>query len=304
VDGVSPAEHFFKYNVWMAMIDLNEVKEGSAFSNYPFVSVEASNLFSWRRCDYFDAESGLHLDESIRKLVAEQTGQKLDEKGSVLLLTNLRCFGFVFNPVSVYYCLNEGGSQLQAVVLEVSNTPWLQKRMYVLPFFDHDGSSEFYQSKWRKDFHVSPFFDVFYNYDWTLNFPGDRISLRAVSTRRVESEPEEIGQRKGEDWQQQLGTAPTKHLPLDHQDGPKTFVAGLNLSRTSSWRVILKQPLLTFSIVLYIHVHAFIVMVRKGCEQKRTPDNAPGLGLLDALRHIFIFTVASLVELVRFPFKN
>ncbi|GBG24148.1 Sphingolipid C9-methyltransferase [Hondaea fermentalgiana] len=214
------------------------------------------------------------------------------------------------------------GTALEAAVLEVSNTPWLQKRMYVLPFFDDDDDDckhkddlnekkRVWRSKWKKDFHVSPFFDVFFNYEWVLNLPREHINIRALSTRR---DPETDGAdeapaRKDEPWTQVVGTAPTDLLQKrnaseqgDEESESRTFIVNLNLQRASAserWRQLLHQPLMTFSIVLYIHVHAFIVMVRKGCAQKLTPRNAPGLGLGDAARHLLIFTIAGLAGIWR-----
>ena len=51
----------------------------------------------------------------------------------VRLLTNLRYWGHCFNPISVYYCFERDAEKPVAAVLEVTNTPWGQRHMYVVP---------------------------------------------------------------------------------------------------------------------------------------------------------------------------
>ena len=70
------------------------------------------------------------------------------------LLTNLRCLGHLFNPVSFYYCFDRAGEGLQAVVAEVTNTPWGERHAYVLGVRSEDGGV---RERVDKVFHVSPF---------------------------------------------------------------------------------------------------------------------------------------------------
>ena len=52
--------------------------------------------------------------------------------GPIRLLTHLRYFGYGFNPVSFYYCFDSGGTAVETIVAEVSNTPWGERHCYVL----------------------------------------------------------------------------------------------------------------------------------------------------------------------------
>ena len=70
------------------------------------------------------------------------------------LLTNLRCLGHLFNPVSFYYCFDRAGEELEAVVAEVTNTPWGERHAYVLGVRGTDGGV---RERVDKVFHVSPF---------------------------------------------------------------------------------------------------------------------------------------------------
>jgi len=97
------------------------------------------------------ARPSLSLDRCVRDLVAEKTGRR--PEGAIRLLTHLAYYGWCFNPASFYYCFDREG-ELEAVVTEVSNTPWLERYCYVLDrrasIFKEDALS------WRapKAFHV------------------------------------------------------------------------------------------------------------------------------------------------------
>ncbi|MBP0450726.1 DUF1365 domain-containing protein [Kitasatospora sp. RG8] len=90
-------------------------------------------------------------------------------RGRVLMLTQARSLGYVFNPLTVYWCHDEAGRPL-CTVAEVHNTHGGRHR-YLLPP-DPDGRSET-----PKDFHVSPFFPVDGRYRMVLPEPGERLGL-------------------------------------------------------------------------------------------------------------------------------
>ena len=74
------------------------------------------------------------LKTSVQQLVREHTGKTPD--GPIRLLTHLSYFGYCQNPVSFYYCFSADGETLETVVAEVTNTPWGERRCYVLPASD------------------------------------------------------------------------------------------------------------------------------------------------------------------------
>ena len=79
-----------------------------------------------RRADYL-GDPERPLDESVRELVAERTGRR--PEGPVRVLAAVRTLGYLFNPVGFYFC---GEDPVQAVVAEVTNTPWGERHCYVL----------------------------------------------------------------------------------------------------------------------------------------------------------------------------
>jgi DUF1365 family protein len=92
--------------------------------------------------------------------------------GPVRLLTFPRLWGFVFNPLSIYYCHDATG-RLGAVLYEVSNT-FGESHGYLLPVEEEDGAV--HQSA-DKIFHVSPFIEMDCRYRFGLNRPGEKLTV-------------------------------------------------------------------------------------------------------------------------------
>jgi hypothetical protein len=92
----------------------------------------------------------------------------------VRLLTQLRTAGWLFNPVSLYYCFDEDGS-LAALVTDVSNTPWGERHAYVLPV---DAAARPLRLRTPKRFHVSPFLPMELEHVFHVREPGRRLALR------------------------------------------------------------------------------------------------------------------------------
>ncbi len=128
--------------------------------------------------------------EKVLRLVAQKTNNKFKpsrESHRVMILTHLCYYGYNFNPVSFYYVVDKKSNEIEAVVGEVSNTPWTEMYCYVLHPESIDNvttkseSSELFTKiaySFPKEFHVSPFMEMDYWYDWTfLGVPGAPRSL-------------------------------------------------------------------------------------------------------------------------------
>ena len=134
----------------------------------------------FRRRDFFDGRPG-PLGDAVRDLVEERLGRRPD--GPVYLLAHLRTFGWLFNPLAVYYCWSTDGHALDALVLEVTNTPWGERHWYVVDARVVTGAHVV-----SKALHVSPFLpmDVDYQLSWTA--PRDTLRLDiAVAARAKRS---------------------------------------------------------------------------------------------------------------------
>lgn len=177
-----PRRHAFRYRLFMVYLDLAELDE--VFRGRWLWSTRPGRRLVLARFDRRDhlGDQARPLDEAVRALVAERTGQR--PAGPIRLLTQLRYFGYVFNPVSFYYCFDNAGRTLQAVVAEVNNTPWGERHCYVLPQREPQAPRLCAQSD--KAMHVSPFQPMALRYDWQLHTPGETLAvhmaLRDVDT--------------------------------------------------------------------------------------------------------------------------
>ena len=123
----TPVRHEFKYRIFLVYLDLSELDE--VFRGRWLWSTRRPTIAWFRRADHF-GDPSQSLDESVRSLVQQRTG--VWPTGPVRLLTHLRYFGYVMNPVSFFYCFKADGTELQNVVAEVHNTPWNERHCYVL----------------------------------------------------------------------------------------------------------------------------------------------------------------------------
>ena len=162
----APVEHDFTYRHSMVLLDLAELPE--LFDGHPLYSARGIALARFRRGDHM-GDPQRPLDACVRDLVEERTGTR--PQGPVRLLTTLRMLGHSFNPVSFYYCYEAGGQRVQAVVAQVTNTPWRETHCYVLR---RDGFSVMRDTV-DKVFHVSPFMGMEGRYDWRVTEPDGRL---------------------------------------------------------------------------------------------------------------------------------
>ncbi len=167
-----PHDHHFSYKLFMMYLDLDELPE--LFDPFMFWSADKFNLAYFNRKDHM-GDPAQSLKQSVFDLVLEQTGIQLN--GPVRLLTNLRYFGYGFNPVSFFYCFTEDGNDIVAIVAEVNNTPWGEQYCYVFPDTDNQGSKKKHRYELEKSFHVSPFNPMDQHYKWSITSPQQQLSV-------------------------------------------------------------------------------------------------------------------------------
>ena len=164
--------HRFRYHVFMTLLDLDEL---------PALQ-DRLRLFGHNRLRAVTLRDDDHLfatGEGLRadlRRTAQEAGYALPE-GRVELLTHCRVLGYVFNPVSFYYCYGPDGD-LQLTVAEVNNT-YGDRHSYVLP-----GATPPFEWQTKKVMHVSPFFEPDAGtYRWDLAPPGRRVEVGVDLTR-------------------------------------------------------------------------------------------------------------------------
>ena len=156
-----PKVHRFRYRVVSWLFDLDEL--GQLDGRLKLFSRSRFNLFSFYDSDYGDGSNSA-LKEQINQLLEEY---HLPAADKVQLLCYPRVMGYVFNPLSVYYCFFAG--KLMATVYEVSNT-FEERHRYVIAAVkgaaDNSRTIKNYQTA-NKQMHVSPFFerDCYYRFD-------------------------------------------------------------------------------------------------------------------------------------------
>ncbi len=176
----APVRNDFRYRVFLLYLDLAELP--GLFDPYPLWSARGPSFAWFRRGDYH-GNPAFPLGRAVRDLVERRLGSR--PEGPVRLLTNLRYGGYVFNPVSFYYCFDRDDRRIEAIVAEITNTPWKERHAYV--FGDRGNLAS--HPAWRryrfpKEFHVSPFLDMAIEYDWRFREPGESIAVHMIDRER------------------------------------------------------------------------------------------------------------------------
>lgn len=162
---VRPRVHGFRYRLFWLLLDLDRLDEAAAETR--LFSIGRFNLLSFQPRDHGD-KSGASLLMQVRSDLDEAGIDDAD--GPIRLLTMPRLLGFVFNPISVYYCHRADGG-LAAVVYEVSST-FGERRSYVLRA---DGDR--FEQRCDKTLHVSPFMRMNMTYAFRGHDPAERLTL-------------------------------------------------------------------------------------------------------------------------------
>ena len=188
-------------------------------------------IVSFRRSDYH-GDPQVDLEDAVRLTLLEKTGRSF--KGPIRLLTNLRYFGYCFNPVSFYYCFNEADDKVEAIMAEVTNTPWKERYAYVIEKQDQTNNKPRLVASPKKQLHVSPFWGMDHDYDWSFSQPESNLSV----------------------------------YMRNFKEDKMVFDVALNLKRKvfsnrSLFKAILRFPLITLMVVYRIHWQAFILYIKR-----------------------------------------
>lgn len=232
----SPKQHEFEYQVFMMYLDTREIEQ--VFSLSPFWSLKHFAPAQFKRRDFHIDKNHTHtnvhneipsIDACVRASVYSATGIALT--GPIRMLVNLRYWGFNMNPISTYYCFDDEGEKVVAILAEVHNTPWKQRHAYVLTC---NPSTNKQHLRFKKQFHVSPFNPIQMDYQWHSTTPTKNLALHL------------------ENW----------------QDDEKVMDATMTLSRedinsTALNKILIRFPLMTVKVVGAIYWQALKLWWKK-----------------------------------------
>jgi DUF1365 family protein len=213
-----PKVHSFRYDVFSLLIDLSELETLDKQVNF-----FSYNKFNW--ISFYDKDHGDRDGSSLINWVQKNLRKNniSTENIKIKILCYPRIFGFVFNPLSVFYVYNSN-ENLISILYEVKNT-FGEQHTYI---FRIEKDANLIQNNCSKKFHVSPFIQMNCNYFFRLLKPGNKISVI-------------IDQYENED-----------KILYASQDGIRTDFNTKYLVKS-----FLNHPLMTFKIIIAIHYEAF-----------------------------------------------
>jgi len=300
---LNPSGTLWPLSSIMLLRDIDHLKNGEGISNNTTSAASESR-------------HNLSMRDRICNLVHERTNGKLDlrsccsstnereNRRKIILVTHLMYYGYCFNPVSLFFILkptngnNDEGKEdqykegeegidaeeIEAIVVEVSNTPWNEMSIYVLhpdsvDTLEHtvyprapssasfsttanNATTKFnttiHRYRWRKNFHVSPFMTMDFDYDWKFQVSCNRIKVEATMIRRPLDDG--VGQGLVVEKEENVKSANT----FDNKntnDSQLYFTAGFDIQRTNLHPPTFKYPLQLAFIILRFPIYCFIIQL-------------------------------------------
>lgn len=211
----------FTYEHFMFALDLLNLEQYEAL--YPLMGFNRSGFYNFRFEDHYILKS--HGLSGLSVQTEKNFGRTLDSYKQIILITNLRSLGYVFNPISVYICLRKDTNSEFDIIYEVGNTFGEQKYFYTSRLEDIQA----------KEFYVSPFIQHQYDFKFQLAIETSNFVLRVI-TQTQEAEP--------------ILTASmnARMEPLTK----KTILSAL-----------FRHPLINFKVIFLIHFQALLLYLKR-----------------------------------------
>ncbi|MDH3663094.1 MAG: DUF1365 domain-containing protein [Alphaproteobacteria bacterium] len=177
---LQPVRHRFTQRVCTLLVDIDRLM--AIADSCRLLSVNHFNLIAIHDRDH-GARDGTPLRPWVEHELALAGLEAV--RGRILLLAMPRFLGYVFNPLSIYFC-HDATEQLRAIVYEVKNT-FRGQHAYVLPVEDGQEDETNLRQTCAKNFYVSPFIEADATYRFSLRIPDRRLSV--VIREEVKGEP-------------------------------------------------------------------------------------------------------------------
>ncbi len=170
---LKPVGHGLNYRVFMLLLDLDELPAlGRCMGTF---SLGRFGLTSFDARDHGDG-SGTPLREQVEGRL-DAAGLPI-QGGPIRLLCLPRVLGYVFNPLSVYFCHAPDGA-LKAILYEVSST-FGERHSYLMAAEPDEGGVV--RQSAAKRLHVSPFMGMDLSYDFRISPPGEKLAVAIEAT--------------------------------------------------------------------------------------------------------------------------
>ncbi len=235
-----PKAHEFRYRVFYFYLDLGELDETAR--RLKFFRVNRPAAYSLRDGDHFqyaadgsgqpapEGQAPRPIAENVREFL-RRAGSPLEDGGSIRMLFFPRVLGYVFNPITIYWCFHADGTP-HAAVVEVGNT-FHELKPYLVPRADGEGGADF-EVRVPKEYYVSPFSPVDLEFHFRFHLPDGRLRV----------------------------------LIDDYDAEGKVLISALTGCRTEmtagrlAW-LTLKFPLLTLRVIALIHWQALKLWLKR-----------------------------------------
>ena len=160
-----PVRHFLKYKTFSLFIDLDEIR--LLDKSIGIFSYNKFNIFSFYSKDHGDRDGKCLKEWVLRNIRKFKIGENITK---IKILCYPRIFGYVFNPLSIFYCYEN--DKLRVIFYEVKNT-FNEQHTYIFKIKDEKKIAQ----KCKKKFYVSPFMDMETHYNFQLLNPSEKLSV-------------------------------------------------------------------------------------------------------------------------------
>ncbi len=210
----------FTYSHFMFGLDLLHLDKYKSLS--PFLGINRPSLYRFNFSDHCILKD-TGMDE-LNRAMQEKFDRSIEHYSKIILITNLRSFGYVFNPISVYLCCLSESNEKFDIIYEVGNTFGEQKYYF----------SKKTSTLQRKNFYVSPFIEHQHNFKFDLKIDGQNLRL-VVTTEQLDKSPILTASLNGR---------------------------FKKLTKKSISMSFLKHPLVSFKVIFLIHFQALFLYLK------------------------------------------
>jgi hypothetical protein len=234
-DRQSPKRYKFVHKIFMFYLDLDEISSISSMNG--LFGHNQHKVYDFRDTDHI-TNGFSSIKENIRAYLKTQGVEQKIQR--IQLMTNVRTFGYIFNPVSFYFCFDATDSPV-CVVSEIGNTFGELKYFYLGP---DKKSARVFSDRQVKYYYISPFMELDNQLDFSIQVPDERLNITIDTIKNGEK------------------------LFWSSMTGPRK-----PLTTPALWWYTVKYPWVTFKVIFLIHWHAAMLHFFRKVAHHAKEDN-------------------------------